>query len=146
MVKHLSPSAGGLPAAITLPEVAANDGNKTWPGQDGGFLGRGADPWILAGDPSQPNFEVQDLTRRRRAWTISAGWSGSRCWGSSIGGWRADERTSAAGRFAVWQQQAFDLIASPDARRAFDLDQESPPPATATAGPNSASACSWPGG
>ena len=123
VVKHLSPSAGGLPAAITLPEVAANDGNKTWPGQDGGFLGRGADPWILAGDPSQPNFEVQDLSpapgvdNLRRLERLSL-------LGQLDRRLAAVERTSAAGRFAVWQQQAFDLIASPDARRAFDLDQE----------------------
>ena len=52
---------GALPAAITLTEVLANDGNKTWPGQDGGFLGRGADPWVLPGDPAAPNYQVQDL-------------------------------------------------------------------------------------
>ena len=27
-----------LPAAVTLPEQSANDGNLTWPGQDAGFL------------------------------------------------------------------------------------------------------------
>ncbi len=38
----------------------------------------------------------------------------------------AAERNSATGRFAVWQQQALDLMASPAARRAFDLNQETP--------------------
>lgn len=50
-----------LPSAITLPEQMANDGNLTWPGQDAGFLGRSADPWVLTGDPSAPRFEVSGL-------------------------------------------------------------------------------------
>ena len=32
---------------------SANDGNLTWPGQDAGFLGRAADPWLLNCDPSR---------------------------------------------------------------------------------------------
>src|SRR4051812_35161917 len=52
LVKRVVPSAGGLPTAITLPEQSANDGNLTWPGQDGGFLGHAADPWLINCDPS----------------------------------------------------------------------------------------------
>src|SRR5918992_284849 len=51
-----------LPAAVTLPEQSANDGNLTWPGQDAGFLGRSADPWLLTCDPSRPNFDIPGLT------------------------------------------------------------------------------------
>src|SRR5262245_32705522 len=47
-----------LPAAITLPEQSANDGNLTWPGQDAGFLGRSSDPWVLNCDPSTPKFQI----------------------------------------------------------------------------------------
>src|SRR5437764_3857563 len=43
LVKRVVPARAGLPAAVTLPEQAANDGNLTWPGQDAGFLGRAAD-------------------------------------------------------------------------------------------------------
>src|SRR5436305_3259916 len=58
--KVLQPQCS-LPAAATLPEQAANDGNLTWPGQDAGFLGRSADPWLLHCDPSSPNFEMPGL-------------------------------------------------------------------------------------
>src|SRR5205823_4539385 len=34
LVQRMRSGAGGLPAAITLPEQSANDGNLTWPGQD----------------------------------------------------------------------------------------------------------------
>ena len=47
IVRRLHKGNGSLPAAITLPEQSANDGNLTWPGQDAGFLGRAADPWLL---------------------------------------------------------------------------------------------------
>ena len=50
-----------LPAAVTLPEQTANAGNLTWPGQDGGFLGRAADPWLINCEPEKGKFEVPGL-------------------------------------------------------------------------------------
>src|ERR1051325_2245441 len=54
LVKRVVPGRGGLPSALTLPEQSANDGNLTWPGQDAGFLGRAADPWLLTCAPNAP--------------------------------------------------------------------------------------------
>ncbi len=61
VVRRLWRGRSALPAAITLPEQTANDGNRTWPGQDAGFLGRSADPWLLNCDPSTPQFQVAGL-------------------------------------------------------------------------------------
>jgi len=61
MVRKVWPRATPLPAAVTLPEESANDGNLTWPGQDGGFLGRAADPWLINCDPASPSFAVPGL-------------------------------------------------------------------------------------
>ena len=36
----------GLPSSIVLPEHIWNDGNKPWPGQDAGFIGRAHDPLL----------------------------------------------------------------------------------------------------
>ena len=41
-----------------LPEHIWNTGMIFWPGQDGGFLGRAADPWLIHCDPSSPDFQV----------------------------------------------------------------------------------------
>ena len=60
LVKRLRPG-GALPAAITVPEKLANDGNLTWPGQDAGFLGRAADPWVLQCDPGAYDFKIPEL-------------------------------------------------------------------------------------
>src|SRR5438045_1138814 len=50
-----------LPAAVTLPEQMANDGNLPWPGQDAGFVGRAADPWLINCEPEKGKFEVPGL-------------------------------------------------------------------------------------
>src|SRR5438067_523250 len=61
VVQKLRPARGGLPAAITLPEHIRNTGGISWPGQDGGFLGRAADPWLIHCDPSAPAFGIPGL-------------------------------------------------------------------------------------
>ena len=113
----------GLPPAITLPEVAANDGGKTWPGQDAGFLGRAADPWLLTCDPSKPDFrvpgtsltgELSPLRYQRRERLLS----------QLDRHLRYHEASGRLERQAHWHQQAFDLLASARAGEAFDLSRE----------------------
>src|SRR5205814_6645300 len=61
-VKRLWQGKCPLPAAITLPEQAANDGNLTWPGQDAGLLGRSADPWLLHCEPEANDFQIPGMS------------------------------------------------------------------------------------
>src|SRR5208282_5509007 len=61
VVKRLRPSNGMLPSAVTVPEHIWNTGGISWPGQDAGFLGRAADPWLMTCDPSLPSFQVPEL-------------------------------------------------------------------------------------
>jgi uncharacterized protein (DUF1501 family) len=123
LVKRVVPGQGGLPAAITLPEQSANDGNLTWPGQDAGFLGRTADPWLLTCEPAAPNFQVTglglpaDVTTTRfdgRAALLAQV-------NQQLDGMA---RVGNLGTFTAQQQQALDLIAGSRARRAFNLQDE----------------------
>lgn len=124
IVRRLTPGHRQLPAAITLPEQTANDGNLTWPGQDAGFLGRATDPWLLTCDPSAANFTIPGLQLPGEVPPL-----------------RFDERRSLvrevnrhmdevhrSGRLGLhdaYSQQAIDLLSSSQARRAFNLEQES---------------------
>jgi hypothetical protein len=121
ILRRLRPGDDGMPAAITLPEQAANDGNLTWPGQDAGFLGQAADPWLLTCAPEAANFQVPGLglpadmpplrfdSRRTLLEQVNQHMGGI-------------ERS--AGVYGAQSQQAFDLIASANSRQAFNLGQE----------------------
>jgi hypothetical protein len=123
IVRSLKPSVGAIPSAITLPEVAANDGNKTWPGQDAGFLGRSHDPWVLSGDPSLPEFEVPNLafTNLVPRDRFETRFNLLQQFDHQL---QQAERGGSLERFNAWQHQALDLLRSPQARKAFDLTQE----------------------
>jgi hypothetical protein len=125
VVRKLWPTQTPLPAAVTLPEVSANDGNLTWPGQDAGWLGRAFDPWVIEGDPNAPKFNIAGLTppaelppvrltdRRSLLEQIDHHLDGL-------------DRGGSLGEHPGRSRQAFDLVASPAARKAFDLDAEAP--------------------
>lgn len=119
VVRKLKQAGSALPAAVTLPEQSANDGNLTWPGQDAGFLGRTADPWLLHCDPATPNFAVPGLGLPREV-------PPSRFDDRRTIFERADARFAGESNspYAARTRQAFDMISAPAARRAFDLDSE----------------------
>jgi hypothetical protein len=114
----------GIPPAITIPHRIANTGEIVWPGQTGGILGSRFDPWLLTCDPSQPDFNVPNLTPP-----------------PEIPPLRFEKRLSlleqvnrhldtaassnAIAGFDRQSQQALELLAASPARRAFDLSQES---------------------
>jgi hypothetical protein len=148
-VKALRPqgalSSRALPSAITLPEQSANDGNLTWPGQDAGFLGRSADPWLIDCDPSAKEFRIEGISLpaevpplrfdRRRSLLEQVNGHLDNMQRNNVqrddvqrdnvqrGGPRAPGGLPA---YSSRQQQAFDLISSPQGRRAFNLDAEGP--------------------
>jgi hypothetical protein len=123
VVRHLRGDRGGLPGAVTLPEHIWNTGMIPWPGQDAGFLGRSADPWLLFCDPSAPDFQVPGLGlpaevpplrfREREALLTQV----NRHLDAVDGGGLVRPYDGQA-------RQAFDLLRSPKARQAFDLDRE----------------------
>src|SRR5579871_5712678 len=125
LVNHLRRPRGGLPASITLPEHIWNTGMLSWPGQDGGFLGRTADPWLIHCDPSSANFQIPGLSLSS---DVSATRLGGRLSLLEQVNRRLDavERSDALTRFDHRSQQAFNLLRAGKARRAFDLDREPP--------------------
>lgn len=125
MLRALRPETGGLPSAITIPEHIWNDGNFPWPGQDAGFLGTRYNPWLIHCDPSDPSFRVPSLSlpgdvpplrfdeRRSLLEQVNHHFDGA-------------QRTATSESFSQHARKASQLIHSPAARRAFDLESESP--------------------
>jgi hypothetical protein len=125
LVQRLRAGKNGLPAAITLPEHIWNTGNLTWPGQDGGLLGRSADPWLITCDPSSPDFQIPGLALPGE---VSAARLRYRLSLLDQVNERLDavDRSGAVARFDNRSQQAFDLLRAGKARQAFNLDREPP--------------------
>jgi uncharacterized protein (DUF1501 family) len=123
LVKKTWTGRCSLPTAITLPEQAANDGNLTWPGQDAGFLGRAADPWLVNCDPSAPKFDIPGLVLPPDVPPLR--FDARRSLLRQVDGHL--DALSRSGTLAVHDdrtRKAFDLIASTATRKAFQIDSE----------------------
>lgn len=124
IVRRLRGDRGGLPGAARLPMHIFNTDSSVWPGQDAGFLGRNSDPWLFRCEPASPTFRVPELSltpevpvdrladRRDLFRRLDRG----------IGS-AADTRSGPSSRYS---NQAFELLGSPAARAAFDLNRETP--------------------
>lgn len=122
--KFIAPR-GHLPAAMRLPHRIYNTDGSVWPGQDGGFLGRAADPWLLNCRPADPDFrvpefelpvEINDVRLSARQHLLE----------------HVNRRLEDAARqdlratYGHMTEQAFDLLHSRISREAFRLERESP--------------------
>ncbi len=65
VVRKMNPTRGTIPAAITLPHHIFNTNGSVWPGQDAGFLGQTADPWIVNCSPAEKTFRFEGLSLPR---------------------------------------------------------------------------------
>jgi hypothetical protein len=120
---RLQERRSSLPAAVRLPNRIFNTDGSVWPGQDGGFLGRGADPWLFTCQPAAADYRIPELS-------LAAGVSLDRLDGRSSLLQAVNRRLDAVERGGGLQayddqhQQAFDLLRSSKSRLAFDLDRE----------------------
>ena len=112
-----------LPAHVMLPEPMGPTGGNLPHGQDGGFLGKAYDPFVLNADPSKKDFKVPDLLppqeigearlqRRRELREIVD---------DTVKNFEASESAKLMdSNFA----DAYRLMTSTKAREAFDLTKE----------------------
>ena len=133
LVQALSPSlhgrgvrgegTGSLPASIRLPHRIFNTDGSVWPGQDSGFLGRAADPWLFTCQPGDPQFRIPEFS-------LDAQTSPPRLQGRHSLLERFDRHLAAADRsgalvsFNRQQQQAFDILLSASSGGAVQIERE----------------------
>ncbi len=120
--KYVSPR-GSLPAAVRLPHRIFNTDGSVWPGQDGGFMGRAAEPWLMNCSPGDPDFRVPefslsvDVNDRRMAERQSLLQRINTQFDAAA-------KTGLSSTYGRYAQQAFDLLGSATSRQAFDLERE----------------------
>ncbi|HEX5444474.1 MAG TPA: DUF1501 domain-containing protein [Pirellulales bacterium] len=121
VLAQLRPVTRRLPPFVHLPEIMSNNGFDL-PGQRAGFLGAACDP-LVAGDPSLPGYQVpglglpaelplERLAQRRDLLNAID---------QSLAAFGDEPKFDGV---AAHYRQAFRLLTSSEARRAFDLAQE----------------------
>jgi hypothetical protein len=123
VLAKLRPARSGALPYITLPyKTKEGAGGPLQPGFLSGFMGAGYDPFWVLDDPNSPNFRVRNLSlpagvaaerMRARGGLLS---SLDRGLGNAVEG-------SLAAMDDV-QRQAFELLTSRDAQRAFQIESE----------------------
>jgi hypothetical protein len=100
-----------------------NTDGSVWPGQDAGFLGRPCDPWLFRCEPASKDFKIPqfalpvDVSIDRLA--------GRRSLLNQFNGQLEQvERSGTLQNYSGLAQRAYDLLASPQSRAAFNLEEE----------------------
>lgn len=121
--KMKGPKRSNMPAYVGLPNTHSVG---IRPGYHGSaYLGGAYDPFLADGDPNNPNYKVRELA-------LPAGLDTTRL--DDRRGLRqafdqargAIDWAASQGELDSFSEKAFDLLTSPDARRAFDLSTEDP--------------------
>jgi hypothetical protein len=125
LVARCRPTPGALPSAVTMPWTVAHPaapGGKA-PGQHGGWLGKGFDPFRVEGDPGAAGFQVEGLGPPEG---LDAGrMCDRRALLAAMGNGR-DLAGTGPRAWDGFQTRALDALASAEARGAFQVEREDP--------------------
>ena len=105
-------SSGTVPPYINMPHPMSAGGP--------GFFGAEYAPFVIEADPSQPDFEVRDLAKIDGVSSQRAVLRQKLLAGLE----QRQPRTGRAAAMSTYYQKARDLITSPEARKAFDIQSE----------------------
>jgi Protein of unknown function (DUF1501) len=117
-VTYRSPVRRHLPTAVSLPDPVT-DGPYTTPGQNAGFLGAGAAPFRVIGDPNDDDFRVDGLAGEPER--LADRQALLKALDNRLGRLASDPGIEQLGQH---QQRALALLTSDQTRRAFDIGRE----------------------
>jgi hypothetical protein len=124
VLSKLAPGDGKVPPFVSLPHKAF-DQVYTTPGQTGGLLGKRYDPLIIEQDPNSPQFNIQELSLPAEL-TLGRLESRRELLGIVDRQVRALEADAAIRGMNAYYQRAWNMLTSPEAKRAFNLSEEDP--------------------
>jgi hypothetical protein len=122
IVQKVRGNLGPVPTAVRLPHRIFNTDGSVWPGQDSGFLGKAADPWLLRCEPG--------ATMRVSEFSLSADLPSGRLDDRRRLLDAVNQQMDAVDRYGMLErydrntQQAFDMLRTARAGQAFDLERE----------------------
>ena len=105
---------GALPAYINVPHPMQGGGP--------GFYGAEHAPFVIEADPTQPDFEVKDLNPPGRMSPVRQ--SVRQKLLAGIDDLERQRNRGQAQVMAKYYEKAYDIITSPDAKKAFDIQAE----------------------
>ncbi|HEY7156801.1 MAG TPA: DUF1501 domain-containing protein [Gemmataceae bacterium] len=113
---------GDLPASIVLPGKIANTGTSTPHGQAGAYLGSAHEPFFLNGDPARKDFQVANLLPPKGLSEFRV--QSRRQLLSDLDALQRRAESKSVLDHDTAYSRAFNLLTSPESKRAFDLTQE----------------------
>jgi hypothetical protein len=122
VLSKLRPGSGRLPDWVVLPHLTFDQVYIT-PGQFGGLLGKRYDPFIIARDPSRPDFAVRELQLQPEVSVARLDDRLGLLRAIDRQQRRAEQHPAHAG-MDQYYERAWSLLTSPAAKQAFDLAQE----------------------
>jgi uncharacterized protein (DUF1501 family) len=122
VVSRVFGQSGALPAAIILPDKIGNTGTSTPHGQESGYLGSAHEPFFLGGDPASADFKVANLSPPAGQSELRV--SARRNLLEQIDNLQRRTETKTTRDFDTAYAQAFNLLTSPETKKAFDLAEE----------------------
>jgi Protein of unknown function (DUF1501) len=125
IVSKLRPTKGAVPTAVTMPWTVAHPaapGGRA-PGQHGGWLGKGFDPFRVEGDPNARGFQVGGLGLPEGVDATRLGGRRALLNGLASG---VDISGAGPGAWDGFQGRALDALVSAEARGAFQIEREGP--------------------
>lgn len=125
LIARCRPHEGAIPPAVTMPWTVAHPaapGGKA-PGQHGGWLGKGFDPFRVEGDPNQNGFVVGGLDLPPG---ITQGRLGERRALLSAMEKESDLPGVGPKAWDGFQVKALDALSSTTTRSAFEIEREDP--------------------
>jgi uncharacterized protein (DUF1501 family) len=118
VVSHLRRQAGDIPSHVAIPDMRVGGGNFA----ARGYLPSGVAPFEVGGDPAKPDFRVRDL--EMFPGIVDERLEQRRRYLDQLNGAQHAAELAAPSDPAF--EQAYRLMTSPAAKRAFDLGAESP--------------------
>jgi len=117
------PGLSPMPGSVRLPMHIFNTDGSVWPGQDSGWLGHAASPWLFRCEPASPDFDVPQF-RLQSDVTLGRLENRRSLLDQLESQLREADRSDALTTYDGQERQVFELLSSKQARAACDLKQE----------------------